>query len=715
MDPDPEQDELDQEQRRQSLASLAAMQVQDEAQRPITFDESWVTVAAGKFKRKLARPLLNSEPLLKFDEQDKPYLDPAGMRVIAGLKGKICPIVFIGDARAGKSYLASRLIGSHDAFVSSDFSESVTEGIDIAVVLAPGTRDNLLVLDCEGGNNAMAKIRSLVNVFAVVACTQVVFVANSMFSEAALENVATAMAARSLVQFGTESGVELPRRLTFVVNKTTLNYEGDPLEKTLNQTFNFLCNRAELRQGIKDIFLERRFFAVTVSGLPNFEDSIKTYLDGVIDGRRPLQVGGEFVSGIQLCRMLEIVRTEVAMQSHVSAPSVIRGVIFDGFLEPLAKACLVEAHKRYPEESEDYDPRLPEIDQTSWALAQFQSKTKHMEQRFPGLISEAQQIIINDLKALYERLSLQNETQGEKIVEITTESRHIVESTRPELLGGKSLLRNLIVQQESGQVEVRSVVCKKRHRFQEREGEFGNWVVTGSGFTRLADLGLRDRFLGQHRMRARVLRWESTVLHQVCGSKLAQPCLLVLQDFHLMWWDGPLSMDDIPDHWYCLMDARRIGKLSLDVPNHVDSGLAPENNVLIVRVLSDQNGTISTFYFDLEAASASEWLIAFEEQKAFAENIVGMFQGQGLPSPTSVRNVFEASGCIYADQDLLAPPTDKVQKLFGMGRSICAQLASKCKAFVQKMFSSQASRQVPKPKPEIIEMSQRRPLRDPEV
>ena len=71
-------------------------------------------------------------------------------------EGRICPVIFVGDGRAGKSYLASCLVGTEawgltkrrragwasedclslleDTFVSSDSAESVTEGIDAVAV-----------------------------------------------------------------------------------------------------------------------------------------------------------------------------------------------------------------------------------------------------------------------------------------------------------------------------------------------------------------------------------------------------------------------------------------------------------------------------------------------------------------------------------------------------------------------------------------------------
>mmetsp|Transcript_152230 Transcript_152230/g.268792 ORF Transcript_152230/g.268792 Transcript_152230/m.268792 type:complete len:121 (-) Transcript_152230:14-376(-) len=109
-----------------------------------------------------------SVPLLKFDTNEKGRLADEGLNLIKGVSGPICPVIFIGDGRGGKSYLASRIAGDEESFTSSDSAEPVTEGIDVVFrsvskvleeageKVEPSRKDEqLLILDCEGGNNAM--------------------------------------------------------------------------------------------------------------------------------------------------------------------------------------------------------------------------------------------------------------------------------------------------------------------------------------------------------------------------------------------------------------------------------------------------------------------------------------------------------------------------------------------------------------------------------
>eukprot|EP00913_Durusdinium_trenchii_P024877 g23351.t1 len=76
--------------------------------------------------------------------------------------------------------------------------------------------EHLLVMDCEGGNNAMAAIRTLVNVFGLLLGSQVVFVANGMATEQALQTLGMSLAARSLVRL--EEGTQLPTQDSVLVS-----------------------------------------------------------------------------------------------------------------------------------------------------------------------------------------------------------------------------------------------------------------------------------------------------------------------------------------------------------------------------------------------------------------------------------------------------------------------------------------------------------------
>lgn len=337
----------------------------------------------------------DAQPLLKFDEDGDNVLAPEGLKLIRSIKGSIYPVILMGDGRSGKSYLASRLLDLEESFVTSDSCEAVTEGIDALVwpvrkLLKPEDMTDededmhILVLDCEGGNNAMAAINAMVNLFGVIIGTTVIFVSGGMLSEASVQSLGATLAARSLIKL--DEGSKLPeQRLVAVVNKTTLKYENDTLEKMLNadQTDQ---GRAESRTLIKESFAEREFFAISVEGLPTFDQSVKAFCASILRGRKPLTLGGVPVEAEQLCDLLQLVVREMDEMDEVSFPSMKRCVVLDGFLRPEANRLLQEARLEIPDLN-DYDPDLLKKDPRPNALKTFDAFANHVADR--ELVNEA--------------------------------------------------------------------------------------------------------------------------------------------------------------------------------------------------------------------------------------------------------------------------------------------------------------------------------------
>mmetsp|Transcript_11299 Transcript_11299/g.26591 ORF Transcript_11299/g.26591 Transcript_11299/m.26591 type:complete len:619 (+) Transcript_11299:60-1916(+) len=475
--------------------------------------------------------------LLKFLEGGGPVLDPAGLDLVSSVDGLLCPFVFLGDGRAGKSFLASALLGQAGVFVSSDSSQSVTEGIDVAVGPANESGEHVLVMDCEGGNNALAEIHSLVNVFALVACTHVVFVANSMASEAALECLESAVASQSVMQATEGSGIRPPQRLTFVVNKTTLRYGDDTLEKLLgsNVAGEGVSVRNEMRRDIKAAFPERRFIAVPHNALPGHADSMDAFKTELYDARRPLLVGGMAVRGKQLCKIFELITQEMRELSAVRAPSVARAVVFDGFLRPLADKLLACAQGGMPELM-DYDPDMAQKDPLLKALADFDAAASHVA---PGpLLDEARELLRTGISTSWHELWRKNEALGEELSQLTTETRQVVESERTRQLGGTSLLKHLVVTQQTIRVESRVVG-------QNRKGGAVSmkWTLSGhQSVLREGELEEKLSRLGQ--MTGRLARRQKPApLGPLLGIHSFELCFCVIQDLHLIWWLLPYTSD----------------------------------------------------------------------------------------------------------------------------------------------------------------------------
>ncbi|CAE7457924.1 rha-1 [Symbiodinium pilosum] len=201
----------------------------------------------------------------------------------------------------------------------------------------------------------MAAIRTLVNVFGLLLGSQVVFVANGMATEQALQTLGLSLAARSLLRL--DDSCKLPEQeLVFVVNKNTLRYEGSALEKILEQKFDD-PGRQELRDTVRSCFPDRSFFTVPLLGMPAFDESVRALRSHLVTRRKPLEMGGVFVGGRHLAGVMELVVAEVKKSQQVNVPSMNRYVIYEGFLMPLVQDLTDFAQSQLPELS-DYDPAL---------------------------------------------------------------------------------------------------------------------------------------------------------------------------------------------------------------------------------------------------------------------------------------------------------------------------------------------------------------------
>jgi hypothetical protein len=585
-----------------------------------------VAVSTQKWKH---RALLNSQPLLKFehheDGSETSYLDEKGLGLIKSMKGPICPVVFIGDGRCGKSYLASRLVGTHEAFVSSNSCEAVTEGIDIAVAMQTSDcAGQILVMDCEGANNAMAEVRILVNVFAVLGCTQVVFVVNSMLSESGLDTLASTLAARQMLQLDKDEGISTPTKLTVVVNMTTLKYEEGALEKTLSA--HATGPRAQVRATIKDMFPERHFAAVTRQEMPDFEKQVQHYLREVRSTATPLTVSGSPVTPQQLCLMLDVIRDQVCRNHAVNGHSMLRGVILDGCLTPLAKRLLAEASQELPEALKDYQANLDRMDPRPETLRKFDAQSSNVSQK--DLVAEARAALLKDLGQRWDLLAHQNDLLGEHVASVDVEHREVLLETERVLLGGHSLLKGLVTSQEKVRFEARSVTHKKKGG----GGIFGEWKQSGEVITRLMDEGLKEgldklpRVAGHLKLRAP-------------GSGYVQPvksCYMVLTDMHVMWWDGPTDKNVKPDGCYCLLE-------------WPDMTLVQEGSNAAKFVLKS-GADAGAFRFESESRNAAWWAEAFKRHAELAARARTKFPQAKLPAAPCLNDLKERNM-----QDILRP------------------------------------------------------------
>lgn len=485
-------------------------------------------------------------PLLKFDTNEKGRLVDEGLNAIKALSGPICPVIFIGDGRGGKSYLASRLAGDEESFTSSDSAEPVTEGIDIVVrpvskilqesgmegVQTSGRDEQLLILDCEGGNNAMAAIRTLVNVFGIIIGTQVVFVASGMASEEALRTLGASLAASSIMDLKMN---DLPKRkLLFVVNKNTLRYEDNSLETMLEVKDGMDEGRADIRRSILANFEEahRKFLAVPIKGMPNFEPTVAAMRKTVLDGRQPLTMAGVGVEGPNLAGLLERIVSEMRKQNEVSFPSMTRFVVYDGFLVPTAEKMAKEAQDEMFPRLEDYVENLDSLDPRKEVLKNYENTVSYIGDK--KLISQAVLFLQEKLDSAWETVTLRNKAYGEEVKSMDTETREVAAESNLGPIGGKGLLRKVVVTMQNMRVESRAVI----HRKKGGEPERGVWTDTGTLTTRILEAAF-EKYGTLPVLRGRLLKRSPNVLRKVL--KLAgyheQDRCCILKDGHFLWWE----------------------------------------------------------------------------------------------------------------------------------------------------------------------------------
>jgi hypothetical protein len=360
--------------------------------------------------------------------------------------------------------------------------------------------------------------------------------------------------------------------------------------------------------------------------MPGFEDQVQRYLKEVRTTASPLTVSGSPVTPDQLCMMLDVVRDQVCRNHSVSGHSMLRGVILDGCLTPLAKRLLAEASQELPEALKDYQANLDRMDPRPETLRKFDAQSSNVSQK--DLVAEARAALLKDLGQRWDLLAHQNDLLGEHVASVDVEHREVLLETERVLLGGHSLLKGLVTSQEKVRFEARSVTHKKKGG----GGIFGEWKPSGEVVTRLMDEGLKEgidklpRVAGHLKLRAP-------------GSGYVQPvksCYMVLTDMHVMWWDGPTDKNVKPDGCYCLLE-------------WPDMTLVQEGSNAAKFVLKT-GADAGAFRFESESRNAAWWAEAFKRHAELAARARTKFPQAKLPAAPCLNDLKERNM-----QDILRP------------------------------------------------------------
>lgn len=290
---------------------------------------------------------LKALPLLKF-ENGKPKVNQESLEALMRLPGPVLPIAFVGDGRSGKSFLATKLADFENAFPQDDSDVAVTEGIDAMIL--PYHPGHIVLMDCEGGNNALSKSHSIVTVVGALLATSLIFVTDGKASEAAIEALSMMLQERALIKCD-GTGSLAAQTLLFVVNQNRLRYQDDTLEKILDAKHDE--ERVELRELIAKAYPEdrRHFFTIPGDHKPDFEEKWIKFRDCVFETMRPLKMGKLWMTGAQMGQMLNKVESELRTRGKVSLPSLHRHVILDTWLKPTVGMILSSRLDKLLEES----------------------------------------------------------------------------------------------------------------------------------------------------------------------------------------------------------------------------------------------------------------------------------------------------------------------------------------------------------------------------
>lgn len=345
--------------------------------------------------------ILGSAPLIRFRDGAHcwPEVREEGEWLLGLVEAPIHVIVFTGKSRCGKSTTCSRL-GRHteeEAELSSDtldrFSvghggEPVTSGADVVVVPHPSGRGSVLLMDCEGSDNAMTHNSSHYRALATIAfavASKVVHCEFGQISESTLTDLCATIAAKKMI-------------------KTTVSSDEDKWDHCSDLSLlviaaRFACNLETMEKMLKEVpgksresrerndvrrVLAEEFKDLSMKSLPSLTD--ETYPNSMTDLRTSLMGDASAVkrcglelSGEQVADVFKRLCKELSDSEGVVEPYSIYTCVIRNHLQALAKEvrerfkqCLPPV-ERYREDLDDHEKDV------DGALEDFDKKTKEIE------------------------------------------------------------------------------------------------------------------------------------------------------------------------------------------------------------------------------------------------------------------------------------------------------------------------------------------------
>jgi hypothetical protein len=297
-----------------------------------------------------------------------------------------------------------------EVFRVGDSMTPVTEGMEIHIARPSWSSAPVAFVDCEGGNNALATSRTVVNVLGGAVATVLVFVTCGLLTEAALETLGRTVAE---MQF---RGKRVPPKLVLVVNQTRLEFTDDPLEQALSLSTS--SGGSELRSELSRVFPpgQRTFIAIPdKQARPDAFRTATSRLAAAV-AHDPLAVAGVNFDGKDAtCLLEECVR---ALQNGpVELPSMHR-LVLDRHLAQITAELMKQYLAGLPT-PDAYVKDLASLNQQRKVLQQFDERTQQVDA--PEAVGDARRKLQQKLETAWGHVEQRNTDLGRQTKETRAE------------------------------------------------------------------------------------------------------------------------------------------------------------------------------------------------------------------------------------------------------------------------------------------------------
>lgn len=405
------------------------------------------------------------------------------MRIIGELPPPVHVVTFVGDARCGKSSLASAVSGDPGTFKAGGGTEPVTAGIDTAVVKMP-SGGNLVILDCEGCNSPSAPAGAAVDVLSMLCSTLVVQVVWGQLGEHQLQQLGASLATRDVMPT-LENGesLQLPdQRLMIVVNADHLGHSSSDLEKALRNSQKGMQARNELRSRIREFYLSSQLVSI-----PYVKEMGSTSLAtgaplraAILEASAPVTMGGMPVSGLHINEMAQIVIKKLGCREPISFPSIYRYIVFDQHLQPMVERLLSQFRSQLPL-LEDYNPDLcTHYDKRMEKLQSFDKETHQISSG--EMVREAREKLQQELNNSWEDMVALNAAFGKQVKYQTAQFDQVWKCTEEQVVGFSRCLILGPKRPVYGTVKIYEEVTRLHSFLKDGTEEDTPWKPTGRTF-----------------------------------------------------------------------------------------------------------------------------------------------------------------------------------------------------------------------------------------